>query len=138
MVRALLVDRFKLKWHVEQREQSVLELVTVTPGRVGPRLASRVDTPKCEQGAVAADAPRLDSIPCGSPGLVFAISPEKGSISGRSEPMARLAALLSYNGAAGVDRAVINRTGLLGNFDFTVGMGLSTPRCRTSVASRKR
>jgi uncharacterized protein (TIGR03435 family) len=34
--------------------------------------------------------------------------------------MARLASLLSNNTYAGVDRTVIDRTGLVGDFDFTI------------------
>src|SRR5205085_9017782 len=67
---------------------------------------------------------RFDAIPCGSAGLVSASNPGRASIAGRAEPIARLAALLSNNSFAGIDRIVLDRTGLSGNFDFTVEWGL--------------
>jgi uncharacterized protein (TIGR03435 family) len=51
---------------------------------------------------------------------VTASSPGRGRISGRAEPIARLSALLSNNNLAGVDRVVVDRTGLVADFDFTV------------------
>jgi len=131
MVRALLAERFKMAWHIEQREQPVLELVVARPGRVGPQLLPhRVDQP-CESGAAADD--RFAAIPCGSAGLVASNRPDRASIAGRAEPMSRLAALLSNNAFAGIDRVVLDRTGLHGTFDFIVEWG--APRPEASLPS---
>jgi uncharacterized protein (TIGR03435 family) len=48
MLRRLLVDRFKLKVHVESREQSVYELVRFNSSNVKPRL---VESKECESSA---------------------------------------------------------------------------------------
>ena len=120
MVRALLADRFKFAWHLEPREESVLELVMATPGKVGPQLTPHGADQPCGQTTTGRRDATFDAIPCGSAGLVSASNPGRGSISGRAEPIARLAALLSNNNFAGIDRLVIDRTGLTGTFDFTV------------------
>jgi uncharacterized protein (TIGR03435 family) len=124
MMRALLVDRCKLAWHVEQRESAVFELVLAAPGRLGPQLTPHRGGIDCGQTAAGGGDPAFDAIPCASAGLVAASSPGRSRISGRAEPIARLAALLSNNGFAGVDRVVLDRTGLAGTFDFTVEWAL--------------
>jgi uncharacterized protein (TIGR03435 family) len=114
LVRALLAERFKLAWHTEQREDSVLALMVATPGRLGPQISPHRQDEQCGQD------PKFAAIPCGSAGLVASSNPGTGTVSGRAEPIARLAALLSNNAFAGVDRTVIDRTGLVGQFDFTI------------------
>ena len=118
MVRALLAERFKLAWHVEQREEAVLELVLAKPGEFGPELTPHAANQPCGPEAPRPD-PKFDAIPCGA-GLVSTARPGRASISGRAEPIAKLAGLLSNNSFAGVDRVVLDRTGLTGPFDFTV------------------
>jgi len=120
MVRALLTERFKLAWHFEPHEESVLELVLTKPGVPGPQLTPHGADQSCEQNATARGDRTFDAIPCGSAGLVSTSTPGRARLAGRAEPIARLAAVLSNNGFAGVDRVVIDRTGLAGNFDFTV------------------
>jgi len=114
LVQRLLAERFKLAWHTEPREQSVLALMVATPGRLGPQIAPHGKDQPCGQD------PKFAAIPCGSAGLVAASTPGRSNIFGRAEPMARLASLLSNNAYAGVDRTVIDQTGLVGDFDFTI------------------
>ena len=120
MMRDLLARRFNLAWHVEQREESVLELVLEKPGELGPQLARHAtDQPGGDDIRGKGD-PQFDAIPSG-PGLVFAVTaPRLARVSGRAEPIAKLAGLLSNNSFAGVDRVVLDRTGLVGVFDFAV------------------
>jgi uncharacterized protein (TIGR03435 family) len=68
--------------------------------------------------------PKFVAIPCGSAGLASANLGGRGTIAGRAEPIGRLAALLSNNAFAGVDRVVLDRTGIVGAFDFTLEFGL--------------
>jgi len=114
LVRRLLAERFKLAWHTEQHEGTVLALMVAAPGKLGPQIVPR------RQGQPCGDDPKFAAIPCGSAGLVAASTPGRGRIGGRAEPIARLAALLSNNAFAGVDRTVIDQTGLTGEFDFTM------------------
>jgi len=125
MVRGLLADRFKLAWHIEQHEEPVLELVLAKSGEVGPNLTPHALGPPC--GPDSPDRPdaRFHAIPCGSAGLVSAAAPGRASISGRGQSVARLAALLSNNSFAGIDRVVVDRTGLTTDFDFTVDWSMS-------------
>jgi uncharacterized protein (TIGR03435 family) len=121
LVRRLLAERFKLAWHTEQQEGSVLVLMVATPGRLGAQLARHRRDQSC------GDDPKFAAIPCGSAGLVAASTPGRGRVSGRAEPIARLAALLSNNALAGVDRTVIDQTGLTGEFDFTMEWAIPLP-----------
>jgi len=120
MVRALLSERFKLVWHVEQREAAVLELVLAKPGELGSRLRRHTASDPCQPGAPPPADAKFAAIPCGSAGFVSALSPGRASVSARGEPIARLATLLSNNSFAGVDRVVLDHTGLMGPFDFGV------------------
>lgn len=119
MMGALLAARFNLAWHVEQREESVLELVLTKPGELGPQLTRHATGQPCGPDATHPRDPTFAAIPCGA-GLVSATSPGRSRISGRAEPIAKLAGLLSNNSFAEVDRVVLDRTGLIGAFDFTV------------------
>jgi len=126
MIRAVLTERFKLAWHLDQREASVFQLLLAKPGELGPQLKRHQGDLRCEQQPKTQSNTDLDAIPCGSAGLVTASSPGRGRITGRAEPLARLAALLSNNAFAGVDRMVLDGTGLVGVFDFTVEWALPT------------
>jgi len=118
MVRDLLVRRFKMAWHIERPEQAVFELVAASAGRLGPQLTRHGADAPCGSD------PKFVAIPCGSAGLVSANGGGRGTIAGRAEPISRLAALLSNNGFAGIDRVVLDRTGIAGDFDFTLEFAL--------------
>ncbi len=120
MVRAVLTERFKLAWHFDQRQESVFQLVVAKRGEIGPQLKRHSGDVPCEQSTASEADTSLGASPCGSTGLVTASTPGRGRISGRAEPINRLAALLSNNHFAGVDRVVVDRTGLVGTFNFTV------------------
>jgi uncharacterized protein (TIGR03435 family) len=128
LVRTLLAERFKLAWHTEQRESSVLALMVVTPGRLGSQIAPHGQDQSCGHDR------KFAAIPCGSAGLVAASTPGHDSVFGRAESIARLAALLSNNTFAGVDRTVIDRTGLVGAFDFTIEWALPLPSVESQRA----
>jgi uncharacterized protein (TIGR03435 family) len=108
LLRALLVDRFKLKAREEYRERPVYALTTArTDGALGPK--ARKSTIDC--GAVMrGERPALlpgQGPPCGfktPPGRLFA----------NTFPMPAIASLLSRH----LDRPVIDRTGLSGSFDI--------------------
>lgn len=120
MVRALLSERFKLAWHVEQREAAVLELVRAKPGESGAQLTRHAGGEPCQPDAPPPADASFAAIPCGSAGLVSSLIPGRARISARGEPIAKLAALLSNNSFAGMDRVVLDHTALPGSFDFTV------------------
>lgn len=93
MVRALLVERFKLKYHREEKEFAVYELAIA---KGGPKLAL-TKTPDAELQLF---------------GVVF---PDKIQVPARNVSMDDFVAMLQR---ATLDRPTVNRTGLTGRYDF--------------------
>jgi uncharacterized protein (TIGR03435 family) len=108
LLKALLVERFKLKVREEYRDRSVYALTTAgTDGVLGPKARkSDIDCGAVLRGERPALLPGQGP-PCGSktpPGRLFA----------NTFPMPAIASLLSRH----LDRPVIDRTGLSGPFDI--------------------
>lgn len=93
MLRALLVDRFGLKFHRQDREMSIYAL-TVAKG--GPKL----------KAAATPDDP---------PKIVGVVYPDRIEVPARSVTMDDFVAMLQR---ATLDKPTLNRTGLAGKFDF--------------------
>jgi|KBSMisStandDraft_5_1062788.scaffolds.fasta_scaffold449677_1 uncharacterized protein (TIGR03435 family) len=107
MLRALLVDRFKLTLHTEQRQRAIYDLVVLAPDRqLGPRL--RRTTEPCVQ-IMATQTPADVSRMCG----VRRVGP--GLFSSTGTPMSWLAVMLSQRPE--INRVVHDRTNLAGDFD---------------------
>jgi uncharacterized protein (TIGR03435 family) len=120
MMQALLAERFQLAVHFETPEVPVLAMILVKPGKPGPGLRPHSEGPSC-------DAPASQHIfpaTCYLAGWQFADgvgretlgSQRKGS--GRDLTMADIAGYLASWGS--LDRPMIDRTGLTGEYDFTV------------------
>jgi uncharacterized protein (TIGR03435 family) len=95
MLRALLVERFGLKFHREDKVFSIYELQVAKGG------------PKLKASASAADEPAVVG-----PGVVY---PQKVVLPGRNATVGALASLLQR---AILDRPVVDKTGLSGRYDF--------------------
>ena len=93
MLRALLVERFKLKYHREDREYSIYEL-TVVKG--GPKL-------------------RPTATPDAEPQLFGVVYPDRIEVPARNVSMDDFVAMLQR---ATLDRPTVNKTGLTARFDF--------------------
>jgi uncharacterized protein (TIGR03435 family) len=115
MLRPLLAERFKLAVHNETRQLPVFALVVAgSAGKLGPHLRpSDADciaevTARLQGGAIA--PPPADPLhqPCGSAGGPL------GYTTARGLTMGQIAFGLSRN----VGRAVMDRTGLAGYFDY--------------------
>ncbi|MGH9237435.1 MAG: TIGR03435 family protein [Vicinamibacterales bacterium] len=105
MTRALLRDRFKLVAHTETRQEQVYGLVLARgDGRLGPQL--KPSTQNC-----AAAQPGTPS-PCG---MNTSTNDTTGRLVGTGQSMEQLAAAL---GGFGLNRMVLDRTGLTGSFDI--------------------
>jgi bla regulator protein blaR1 len=126
MMQSLLADRFKLKVHWETRQVPVFALTLVKPGTTGPKLRPHDQGPPCTDS----DSPLV--LPALKPGDVLPPNcDERGMrrpfngmqlVGARNTTTSMLAVLIYAYGAwdGGVDRAVVNKTGLTGTFDFTM------------------
>ena len=118
MLQALLADRLKLKAHIETRQLPVYALVLAKPGKTGPQLAPHTDDANCDpdpRGGGQPVSPNsvIPRAPCG--GIRFLSVGGKTGMGG-STTMETLA----WNLSGELDRAVLDRTGLTGDFDLTM------------------
>ncbi|MEO5926842.1 MAG: TIGR03435 family protein [Bryobacteraceae bacterium] len=113
MLQNLLAERFHLVVRRETKEVTVFELVI---GKNGPKLGSNlkayVDDPNVTAGQSDKDGHPIPP-PGGSSNLM---QPGRRRVSARKQPMARLATML----AAELDRPVIDKTGLVGDYDYVL------------------
>src|SRR5262249_22304934 len=115
MMRALLAERFKLAVHNETRDMPIYALLVArSDGRLGPQLhPSAVD---CEAMMAAARArggpPPAPPGPGERPQCGFRIG--FGQMAAGGFPLSQLAGALSQF----VERIVVDRTGLAGNYDL--------------------
>jgi uncharacterized protein (TIGR03435 family) len=115
--RTLLADRFGLKVHRETREMDIYALVLARPG-AGPGPGLKPSTTDC----AALGAARRGGPPPGPPGPPPPGAPFCGIMGGVGSirfdgfPLSQMATMLA--GQAG--RMVVDRTGLTGNWSFTL------------------
>lgn len=112
-LRSLLAERFKLEVHRETRQLSMYALVLARADRTpGPRLTPSSDTCSPESMEARIAAAQAGTPPPGVCGLRFT----SGRIQAGGRPLSEFAKGLS--GSPDVGRAVIDRTGLSGNWDI--------------------
>jgi uncharacterized protein (TIGR03435 family) len=126
MMQALLAVRFKLAIHFETRQLPVLALVLDKPGKLGPQIQPHPSNAPCST------APPPLSTGFGPPPTVAGGFPEScGALDGwpsqnppgrlrlgaRNVTIAMLATSFD-NPATGIDRPVLDKTGLDGKYDF--------------------
>jgi uncharacterized protein (TIGR03435 family) len=105
MISNLLIDRFALRSHAEQRQVDVYLLKTLRDdGQVGPGL--RRSNPLCVEARTARQSLPSECLPTGKVGL-------EARAMQVNEFLRSLYAL-------GIDRPVLDRTGLTGYFDWRV------------------
>jgi uncharacterized protein (TIGR03435 family) len=116
MMRALLVDRFKLSAHKETREGPIYALVLARPGQVSARLhPSTTDCAALENASRLGQSPRTPPLtPDKVPDCTLRSPP--GRISWGTQTMRQVASELSDT----LQRTVVDRTGLEGNFSALV------------------
>lgn len=121
MVQSLLADRFKLRTHFEPRQTAVFELIVDKPGKLGPKLQKHPPDQPCQLTESLQDGTVQDGFPmrCGI------VVPMKPSVAGRARfgardaKMAFIADWLMSLAGSGIDKPVIDKTGL-GNVDFAI------------------
>jgi uncharacterized protein (TIGR03435 family) len=140
MMQSLLADRFKLITHTEKQTKPVFQLVVAKAGKTGPQLQAHSEKESCSAASTpqppgtvppaSASTPsstpglQLPPIPCGSIGPIPAAAPGGGRLVGRSVTIGRIAGFLTTP-FTGVDRPVLDRTGLTGTFDFSLEWSLA-------------
>jgi uncharacterized protein (TIGR03435 family) len=122
MLQRALADRFKVAAHWETRELPVYVLIKARPdGRLGDGL-TRTSDADCEaaRGAGAAPMPPTPGTPAPPPpcgGVQFG----PGQLIARGAPMEFLApSFTNIPVVTGIDRMVLDRTGIEGNYAFTL------------------
>ena len=127
MALRLLLERFKLKAHWETRELPVYVLSKArADGSLGPGLTPTSDA-ECEKARAAGPPPMPAAAPPGQPqppmpppncgGIQFG----PGQLIARGAPMELFVqTLTSVPVVTGIDRPVIDRTGIQGNYGFAL------------------
>lgn len=140
MLRALLIERFQLKHHVEKRELPAYVLTTLTtPWKPSARMkpvdctagrAGRAGAPPAAAAAAAAGVVLLSSAtsPCGG------LSLSGTTIRGNGIPIATFVSLMGSLGGLGT---IHDRTGLTGTYQIEIEASLSSlaSRSMTSAAT---
>jgi len=127
MVRALLIDRFKLRYHIERREEDGYVLTMARrDGRLGPKLrASSADCP----ARLAALRQKQEPPPLPPGAAECGVRNGPGVINFGGMPISMLPGMLSNQ----TGKQVIDQTGLSGNFDVDLRFSLGSvgpPRTR--------
>ncbi|MGH9344650.1 MAG: TIGR03435 family protein, partial [Terriglobia bacterium] len=122
MMRSLLAERFNLSVHYETRRTRAFALLEVRPGSTGPRLRVHPADSPCATTLPKKNTPEAtaEGFPTTCGGIVGlpARNPRDYEIGGSGIGIALLANSLAGWGALG--RPVIDKTGLQGNYDFTL------------------
>jgi uncharacterized protein (TIGR03435 family) len=126
MMRSLLAERFHLAIHSEDEEQSVYALQLIKPQTLGPKLAPHPEGDSCAHTPKQADAsqPRpalyvgeaVFPVFCGGVMGDNGKTPGTLALAARDVPMSLIASTIA--GPAGLDRPLVDRTGLTGRYDF--------------------
>jgi uncharacterized protein (TIGR03435 family) len=122
MMQSLLADRFKLVVHTETKQGPVYSLVLSKAGKTGPQLQPHPDDGACAKGGVGGALPGagdVGPVPCGYIQRFQPSVPGRMRIGARNVTVALIAIYLSIP-LTGVERPVIDRTGLSGTFDFSI------------------
>jgi bla regulator protein BlaR1 len=123
MMQSMFADRFKLVIHFETRQVPVLALTLIHPGKLGPKLRPHAQGPACDISvpppAKGALAKGPDLIPPGCALFMAAPKPNRVWLEGaRDVSVSSIADYLSSD--AGMDRPIVDQTGLNGNYDFSI------------------
>jgi len=141
MMQSLLADRFRLAVHYETRQIPVFALLLVTPGKLGPLLQQHPNdsfcatTPWVPSPAPTAPPEAIDTRfpgPCGGMLGMPPSAPGQFRAGARNVTMELIASSL-VSPEDGVDRPVLDRTGLTGRFDFAIEF---TPQDRPAPKSK--
>jgi uncharacterized protein (TIGR03435 family) len=112
MLKNLLADRFKLVTHTQTKDVPIYQLILARPdGRLGPKLrAAEVDCAALmARGGPPPPVPAGEMPPCGT-------RFSNGHLNVRGGTFAQVGR--TFASVPGVERLVVDKTGLVGSFDF--------------------
>jgi uncharacterized protein (TIGR03435 family) len=120
MIRSLLADRFKLAVHFETQQVPVFALVLLNSGKSGPQLQPHPENASCPAPPVPSDK-LADGFPAICGGIFGLQARTDGNVrmGARTVAMAQIANALTQENS-GVDRPILDRTGLTGEHDFAI------------------
>ena len=119
MVQSMLEDRFKLVLHHETRQLPIYALVVSKPGKTGPQLIAHSGDAKCTDASAGKPLPQPaagEAMPAYCGGFFMNSRPGDLRESGNKVTMDMLRQFLRQS----VDRTIVDRTELIGVFDFTL------------------
>ena len=128
MMQALLADRFHLAIHYLSANAPVFALVLANPGATGPNLKPHLASDSCsvttpdQPPRTAVTSSTLSNLPpvCGVIAPVASANPGQ-HYGGRAFPLSLLATSIpTMTGIAAMPRPVVDQTGLIGLYDFTL------------------
>ena len=137
MMQSLLADRFHLVMHKESQQKPVYAVVLTKPGKTGPQLQIHRDDQPCSTESTERGQPRIDthvvpSSPSSTSGLQLppmvcgsvvaglpTSAPKRLRVGGKNITMDAILRIITIP-PTGVDRPVIDRTGLNGTLDFSL------------------
>ena len=136
MMRSLLADRFKLVAHWENQQVPVFKAVLAKTGKLGPNLEPYSGN-SCPEGTEPPQQnPKFPfSPPCGRPGM-RQLSDGQFEVVGRSIPIQPLVATLRRWAGTGIDRPLVDGTGLSGFFDYVLTFAPDMPGAPQDTAAQ--
>ena len=119
MMQSLLAERFHLQVHFENQETAVYALTLVKPGKMGPKLRLHSEGPPCENSPPTTFPPQC---------YATMANMKDGEIhmGSRATTMNLLAESLPGPGT-GIDRPVVDQTGITGEIDFELSYRNENP-----------
>jgi bla regulator protein blaR1 len=122
MMQALLADRFKLAIHYEIKQLPVVALVLDKPGKLGPKIQQHPADQPCSRVPVSLGSPVPATTAEGFPMTcgVFIVWFDAGRMhaGARDLDLQMMASNMTNPGLYGIDRPVLDKTGLTGRYDL--------------------
>lgn len=126
MMQTLLADRFKLAVHWENQRVQVFRAVLAKAAKLGPNLQPYSGEP-CPEGTEPQQSQRFPFTPaCGRPGM-RQLPDGEFEVVGRSIPIQQLVATLRRWAGTGIDRPLVDGTGLVGAYDYVLTFAPDMP-----------
>lgn len=129
MMQSLLEERFKLKAHFEAKEEPIFNLVLIKAGKSGPELRPHAEGPPCDPSKPPAPQRNMTvghvPIVCRELGVFPPDANGSRWFAARDVNMQEIAYYVAMT--SGMNRRVIDETGLTGTFDFLLNFSQATP-----------